>query len=484
MLAAGLRVIRADLRSRPLHTVLTGLVVAFALGALVVTLHGRATLDDPYDRLFRATDGAHVTAISQSREDLARVASLPGIATSEGPRPLVRRPGPLRRRGRHARADRAPARAGACRAPADPRRPRRARAGRGRRCSASSLASTASTSATRSRPGSARSGANCAWWASARPRAPPTAAGATPPTCSAWPRPSSRCSSASALRLDDPAAAKAFALRAARSAPGGSIRTFDWRTQRTERTDDSRRLLTILQTTTVLALLAAAFTLATAIGGRVLAQRRQIGLLRAIGLTPIQVTGLLVAHYLVLAALAAPLGLVAGGLVAERLSATPGRRARRARPPAAERRAVRGRAAGGADRRRGRHGIAGLARGADAGPGRARARPRRELGARLAGRPARAAAAPPGRGRRRRQGRLRAARAHDPHRLQPRAGRRAGGDGDGLRGDDGPPGERPGAARAALRAAGASPRSRPPRSTACSPAAGRSPRSRACARSS
>jgi hypothetical protein len=58
VLAAGIRVIRADLRSRPLHTALTGLVVAFALGALVVTLHGRATLDDPYDRLFAATNGA------------------------------------------------------------------------------------------------------------------------------------------------------------------------------------------------------------------------------------------------------------------------------------------------------------------------------------------------------------------------------------------------------------------------------------------
>ena len=70
----------------------------------------------------------------------------------------------------------------------------------------------------------------------------------------------------------------------------------------------------------MLALLAAAFTLATAISGRVLASRRQIGLLRAIGLTPAQVTGVLVAHYVVLAALAAPFGLVAGALVAEALS--------------------------------------------------------------------------------------------------------------------------------------------------------------------
>ena len=123
------------------------------------------------------------------------------------------------------------------------------------------------------------------------------------------------------LRLSEPSAARAFARDAARSAAAGSVRTLDWRTQRTDLTGDSRRLLAILQTTTVLALLAAAFTLATAIGGRVLAQRRQIGLLRAIGMTPVQITGLLVAHYLALSALAAPLGLAGGALVAERLSA-------------------------------------------------------------------------------------------------------------------------------------------------------------------
>ena len=99
------------------------------------------------------------------------------------------------------------------------------------------------------------------------------------------------------------------------------MRTLDWRTQRAQLTDDARRLLTILQTTTLLALLAAGFTLATAISGRVLASRRQVGLLRAIGLTPAQVTGVLVAHYLVLAALAAPFGLAAGALIAGRLSA-------------------------------------------------------------------------------------------------------------------------------------------------------------------
>ena len=49
-------------------------------------------------------------------------------------------------------------------------------------------------------------------------------------------------------------------------------------------------MLTILQASTLLALLAAGFTLATAIGGRVIGERRRIGLLRAIGVTPAGVT--------------------------------------------------------------------------------------------------------------------------------------------------------------------------------------------------
>ena len=60
----------------------------------------------------------------------------------------------------------------------------------------------------------------------------------------------------------------------------------DWLEARSDFTDESRRTLAILGTSTLLALLATGFTLATAIGGRVLADRRRIGLLRAVGVTP------------------------------------------------------------------------------------------------------------------------------------------------------------------------------------------------------
>ena len=89
MLAAALRIIRADLRARPLNAFLTGLVVAFAVGALVVTLHGRATLDAPYDRLFDATNGAHVTVVASDTATLRRIARERGVVASEGPRPII-----------------------------------------------------------------------------------------------------------------------------------------------------------------------------------------------------------------------------------------------------------------------------------------------------------------------------------------------------------------------------------------------------------
>jgi putative ABC transport system permease protein len=321
MLAAALRVIWADLRSRPLHTALTGLVVAFALGALVVTLHGRATLDDPYDRLFRATNGAHVTAISESRAELDRIAALPGVASVEGPRPLVAVPARFGGQGdtigliglphTRARVERPLILEGrAAHRPGELVLQRDYAREHGLALGATIAAGTGTARRDLRVVGiGATAGATDGGWAD-----PADVLG-----LSTAERP---LQLGIGLRLSHPADAKAFAVRAARSAPDGSVRTLDWRTTRAERTDDARRLLTILQTTTVLALLAAAFTLATAIGGRVLAQRRQIGLLRAIGMTPIQVTGLLVAHYLVLSALAAPFGLVGGAVVAERLAAS------------------------------------------------------------------------------------------------------------------------------------------------------------------
>ena len=121
---------------------------------------------------------------------------------------------------------------------------------------------------------------------------------------------------AAPLRLRDPDAADAVAQRLV---AGRVLGANDWLEARTEFTDESRRTLAILGTATLLALLATSFTLATAVGGRVLADRRRIGLLRSVGVTPGGVTAVLVGHYLTVALLAVPLGLLGGRLLAPSL---------------------------------------------------------------------------------------------------------------------------------------------------------------------
>jgi putative ABC transport system permease protein len=297
------RLIRADLAQRPSQAVLTGLVIAIAAAALLVTLHLRAVLDEPFVALMRATNGAHVT-LTGPPAAIARAATRPGVAQASEIEPLARVDAGLgRERGRlvvgtpHARVDRPLLTEGRL-----PHSTGEVLASRqlalgmglhpgdhivlaGRRVRIVGMGSLALANAD-------------AWVTPALLR-------------SLAPRPAVAEIS---LRLRDPNAADEFPATP-------QVRVDTWLEARRDFTDESRRTLAILWTSTLLALLAAGFTLATAIGGRVLADRRRIGLLRAVGVTPRGVTGVLVAHYLAVAALALPFGLLAGRLLAPRLAA-------------------------------------------------------------------------------------------------------------------------------------------------------------------
>jgi ABC-type lipoprotein release transport system permease subunit len=69
----------------------------------------------------------------------------------------------------------------------------------------------------------------------------------------------------------------------------------------------------------LLALLAAG-TLAVVVGGRMAGQNRRVGLLKAVGATPVLVAGVLLAEYLALAVIAGAAGLLAGWLIAPLLT--------------------------------------------------------------------------------------------------------------------------------------------------------------------
>ncbi len=298
MLRATGRLIRADLAQRPLQAALTGLVVAIAAAALLVTLHLRAVLDQPFDDLMRATNGAHVT-LTGPPAAIRRAAARPEVAQASAVAPLVHvKAGLGREQGRLVLGT----------PNVDVDRPLLTE-GRLPRTTGEALASRPLALGMGMHPGSEMVVAG------RRLRIVGVGSLALA-NADAWVTPAllaelahGRKVAEISLRLHDPNAARDFPATP-------QVRVDTWLDARSDFSDESRRTLAIIGTSTLLALLAAGFTLATAIGGRVLADRRRIGLLRAVGVTPRGVTGVLVSHYLAVAVLALPFGLLAGRLIA------------------------------------------------------------------------------------------------------------------------------------------------------------------------
>ena len=380
---------------------------------------------------------------------VAAAAALPEVAEAGAPRRLVRVGGGRRARGRlvvsalPGARDRRP--------PARDRRPAPARAGEVTLNRALALGmglGPGDPDVARGRAARRSSASPCSRSPSADGWVTPAQVGRAHARAARGGRAVDRVGGRRRLRLRDPDAAAAVAQRLAAD---GRVRVSDWLEARSDFTDESRRTLAILGAATLLALLAAGFTLATAIGGRVLADRRRIGLLRAVGVTP------------------------ARGHRRARRPLPDARAARRAGRPA--RRLAAGAAAAGRHARAARHAAARAARPGARGARarcscwppwrwRARCRPGAPAGCRRSSRsqPVRAGDRS---GRRARRGIARALRlpvtaalgAKDAYVQRGRAvltvaslalAARDGGVRAGVRGHDGPPGRRPVAARAAV----------------------------------
>jgi putative ABC transport system permease protein len=302
---AGLRIVKADLAVRPLPALLTGLVVAIAAGALLVTLHLRTGLDDPFDALSRATNASDVIVAGPAGQVRA-IAARPEVGRADPPLEVVSAKASWSGNLDLVDVVVQPAPGGMDR-PA-------ALKGRLARGPGEVVLDTGLAAAERLAPGAEVTigGARLRVVGTAITTGRLTGGWVTRDQIGAL---SGHRQLAVPLRLRDRSASDAFVAEAARNA-GPRVRFAEWQQARKDYTEDSRRMLTILSASTLLALLAAGFTLATSLGGRVIGERRRIGLLRAVGITPRGVTGLLVAHYVALAAVAAPLGLLAGWLLA------------------------------------------------------------------------------------------------------------------------------------------------------------------------
>lgn len=119
------------------------------------------------------------------------------------------------------------------------------------------------------------------------------------------------------VRLADGSASGSFTERAFRLYPPGALLgTDDWTEVRADLTEENDIYALLLGVFSVFALGACGFVIANAISGRVLAQFREIGILKAIGFTPGQVVGLFLAENLALALVATLPGIALAALLA------------------------------------------------------------------------------------------------------------------------------------------------------------------------
>jgi len=315
--AAALRVARADLLARRGQTALTALAIFAASTALVVTLALRAGIDDPFADAQQATRGADV-GITRGDLTAARIAKLtqrPDVIASDT-RPAAFATTPLARGPVEMRVEGLPAPDAQVDVPhvTDGRRPgapdeillERSFAREtglhpgdtirldGRQGGRETLR-VAGLAVTTEQATFPRWDPALAW----APDAAVTALGA---------------GTRVAVRLKDPETAPAYIAQAQNELKGVALT--DWHDVRDTITDQTNTNTIIIGVNTLLALIAAGFTVATVISGRVLAQRREIGLLKAIGLTPKGVVATLVGEYLLVALAAGLLGLIAGAAIA------------------------------------------------------------------------------------------------------------------------------------------------------------------------
>jgi putative ABC transport system permease protein len=303
----------AGIRSRLLATALTVLLASAAAGTLVLVLEVRGTGHDPWQQTFDAAHGAHVLANVPTREAAEALRSLSGVTESGDPVPettlqLRRDDGtePLRVAGLAATpvVNHPIATEGT----ADP--------GDGvvlERSLARVLGldvgdrivlvggRTLDVVGTAILPNQSR-----------YPRSNPGFAWVGRPTLDQLQPDESTWRWDEALRVRDPASAQTVADSVVRGAPPGTVSAETWQEQRDLALQEVAPLQLILSMYTVVLLAVVFAVVGILVGARVLEQNREIGLLKAVGLTPRQVSAVFVIESALLGVLATGLGYAVG----------------------------------------------------------------------------------------------------------------------------------------------------------------------------
>jgi putative ABC transport system permease protein len=302
----------ANLRSRPLQTALVAVVLVAASATLALAVSLRAGAADPYEQIARATNAADVHVFAPGgRTDLGPLAHAPGVRAADGPFQLVgvrvhSRPANLILElegvgDRPPRIDRPKVTEGRWLSGAagevvlDRRFAHDLDIHAGQRLTILLPDRRSSLTVV----GLAVSSAAGPSWVS-RPTLDAVAAGGE------------RYGRVLELQLDDRSASAGFVDSIRRRYQPDEVSANDWRDDRQEVTDRTSTTSVVLGSASLAALLAVGFIIANAIGGRILASRRDIGLLKAVGFTPGGVTALFVIENLMLALAASVVGTALG----------------------------------------------------------------------------------------------------------------------------------------------------------------------------
>jgi ABC-type lipoprotein release transport system permease subunit len=315
----------AGIRSRLLASALTILLSSAAAATIVLALEVGATGRDPWQRTFDAANGAHVLANVPSQADARAIATLPGVAERDEPVPIAL--GSVASGGgtdrlllaglRSPARINAPVRTAGAAPPADGIVLERSfadalglRVGTGLRLVAPGgpiELPIVGTAISPSQPRYPRSNPGLAWVRR-------TTLERIEPDRSRW-------SWTQAIRLTDPATARAFAARAAASLPPGAAFVETWEDQRAEALRDAQPAMVVLTTYTIVLLIVVFAVVAILVAARANEQHREIGLLKAVGLTPRQVTAAFALESAALGVIAVIIGFTVGALLAPQLAA-------------------------------------------------------------------------------------------------------------------------------------------------------------------
>jgi putative ABC transport system permease protein len=311
-----LRTALVNLRSRPLQTTLVAIIIVAASATLALALSLRAGAADPYDQIARATNAAdvHIFAPKEGGADVTQLAHARGVRAAEGPFQILgvrvlSRPSNLNIAlvgvgTQPPRLDRPKVTDGRwlSGAPGEIVLDRRTAHDRGLHVGQRLTILLRDRRATLTVVGIAVASGREGEWV----RQPTLAAlAASTDTRDLY-------GSLLELQLDDRSQSAAFVDDVRRRYQPDQLNAYDWRDDRQDVIDRTSTSSVVLGSASLAALLAVGFIIANAIGGRILASRRDIGLLKAVGFTPGGVTALFVIENLILAVGASIAGTAIG----------------------------------------------------------------------------------------------------------------------------------------------------------------------------